>query len=249
MTSVFNHLAEQPVVLLFLLIGLGMAVGHFKIKGVGLGAAAVLFIAIVVSAWAQSMGIEVRVPKEMGTLGLVIFAFAIGNNAGATFFRSLRRAGGPIAAMVALFAVVATTGVLVGKYVFDMDPATIAGTFAGALTNTPALASAGEASGDPIGATVGYAVAYIFGVLGMLAASGLALRHAANDEDNPTPVTHANVRVERTDRPTVAQFLSELSGPLEVSRLRRGEQGEIWIPDETDVLECDDLMTQKCHAA
>ena len=94
MTSVFNHLAEQPVVLLFLLIGLGMAVGHFKIKGVGLGAAAVLFIAIVVSAWAQSMGIEVRVPKEMGTLGLVIFAFAIGNNAGATFFRSLRRAGG-----------------------------------------------------------------------------------------------------------------------------------------------------------
>lgn len=243
MTSVFNHLAEQPVVLLFLLIGLGMAVGHFKIKGVGLGAAAVLFIAIVVSAWAQSMGVEVRVPKEMGTLGLVIFAFAIGNNAGATFFRSLRRAGGPIAAMVALFAVVATTGVLVGKYVFDMDPATIAGTFAGALTNTPALASAGEASGDPIGATVGYAVAYIFGVLGMLAASGLALRHAANDEDNPTPVTHANVRVERTDRPTVAQFLSELSGPLEVSRLRRGEQGEIWIPDETDVLECDDLMT------
>ncbi|MCI1896296.1 MAG: transporter [Ancrocorticia sp.] len=243
MTSIFTYLSEQPVVLLFALIGLGMIIGQAKIKGVGLGAAAVLFLAIGIAAWAQGSGIEVTVPAAFGSLGLTIFAFAIGNNSGASFFKSLKKAAGPIATMVALFVVAAAVAVLVGKYVFHMSPALIAGTYAGALTNTPALSAAGESSGDAATATIGYAVAYLFGVIGMIGAAMWALRYSGKDADNPTPVTHANVRIERTDRPTVAAFLGELDGAAEISRLRRGEQGEIWVPADTDVLECNDLMT------
>ncbi|MCF2706947.1 transporter [Arcanobacterium haemolyticum] len=243
MTSVFTYLAEQPIVLLFLLIGIGMFIGHIKIKGVGLGAAAVLFLAIGVSAWGQAEGIEVRVPPIMGIFGLALFAFSIGNNSGASFFQNLKRAAGPIVTMVLLYCVTAAAGVLIGTKVFGMNIALISGTFAGAVTNTPALAAAGEASGDPAAATVGYAVAYLFGVIGMIIAAGLALRNSANDADNPTPVTHANVRVERDDRPTVGQFVAEHGCTIEVSRLRRGEQGAIWVPDRDEVLEKDDIMT------
>ena len=80
----------------------------------------------------------------------------------------------------------AATAFLLGR-AFGMETALIAGTFAGAITNTPALSAAGQSSGDPGLATVGYSIAYIFGVLGMLAFAYLALRGAAKDTDAPPP--------------------------------------------------------------
>ena len=41
MSAVLELFAEHPVLLLFLVVGLGAAVGHVTVKGVGLGAAAV----------------------------------------------------------------------------------------------------------------------------------------------------------------------------------------------------------------
>ena len=86
MHQVFEILSEQPVLFLFILIGIGMAFGHVKIKGISLGAAAVLFFAIALAAWAQSYGIELRVTPQLGTLGLTLFTFAIGINSGAGLF-------------------------------------------------------------------------------------------------------------------------------------------------------------------
>ena len=70
MHQVFEILSEQPVLFLFILIGIGMAFGHVKIKGISLGAAAVLFFAIALAAWAQSYDIELRATPQLGTLGL-----------------------------------------------------------------------------------------------------------------------------------------------------------------------------------
>ncbi|AZN29820.1 transporter [Flaviflexus salsibiostraticola] len=243
MNGIFTLLAEQPVLLAFLLVGAGMALGQIKIKGVGLGAAAVLFLAIAVTAWATAEGYEIAIPHIVGTLGLVIFAFAIGNNAGGTFFKSLKQATGPIVTMVALFILAAVAAYFVGTYVFDMDIALIAGTFAGAVTNTPALAAAGESSGDPGTATVGYAVAYLFGVIGMIIAANAALRKAHLDTDTPSPVTHQNVRVDRDDRPTVGEIMARLGAEIEFSRIRRGEEGPIWIPSSSEQLHEGDLVT------
>ncbi len=243
MAVIFTHLAEGPVILAFLLMGVGMVFGSLKVKGVSMGAAMVLFTAIVVAAWAGTYGIEVRVPPVLGTFGLVLFAFSIGNNAGANFFSSLKRGAGPILMMVALFAITGTTAYLLGTKVFGMSPALAAGTFAGALTNTPALATAAEASGDAATATVGYAVSYLFGVIGMLTAAGLALSKAHLDTDAPAPVTHETIRVEREDAPRIRDIIAHLPGSVEFSRLRRGETGPIWIPVNSDILDKDDLVT------
>ena len=89
MTSVLAFLADQPVLLVFLLIGLGMALGGIKTRGISLGAAAVLFLGIAFSAAASAVGVEASVPPILGMFGLVLFAFGIGNNSGVSFFKSL----------------------------------------------------------------------------------------------------------------------------------------------------------------
>ena len=91
MSQVFEFLAQQPVLLLFVVIGLGSAIGHFKVRGVGLGAAAVLLLSIGLSAWGASYGADLEIPEATGTLGLALFTFCVGLVSGATFFSSLRR--------------------------------------------------------------------------------------------------------------------------------------------------------------
>ena len=240
--KIFEILHEQPVLFLFLLIGIGMAFGKVKIKGIGLGAAAVLFFAIVMAAWAQSFGIELQVTKQLGTLGLTLFTFAIGINSGASFFHNLKTAVGPILMMVAFYGIAATLGLYVGK-AMGMEVPLIAGTFAGAVTNTPALAAAGEASGDPATATVGYSIAYLFGVIGMLAASMAALHYGRNDKDAPSPLSNRTIRVERDDHPFVGDIYEKLGEKVSFSRLRRGETGPITRPQMSDTLDPGDLVT------
>lgn len=243
MSAVFSYLAAQPILFVFLLVGVGMAFGHIKMKGISLGAAAVLFFAIGFSAWADSLGVELAVPPVIGTLGLVIFAFAIGVNSGASFFHNLKTALGPITVMLVLFVVAAGSAYGIGRFVFGMDPAMIAGIFAGATTNTPALGAAGEASGDPATATVGYSITYLFGVIGMMVAAFAALAYSKHDTDAPSPVANRTVRVERVDNPFVGELYESMGGRINFSRLRRGETGPIIRPAMSDTLSEGDLVT------
>src|SRR5699024_8992651 len=130
--------------------------------------AAVLFLALLVGAVGAAEGVEVTVPPAIGTLGLTLFTFTVGIVSGPEFFASLRRSLGLVGVTVGVLCLGAATAVGVGK-VLELSPATVAGAFAGAVTNTPALAAARDAAGDQATPTVGYAVTYLFGVIGMLA--------------------------------------------------------------------------------
>lgn len=242
-TPLLHFLADQPVLLVFLLIGAGMAFGGIKIRGISLGAAAVLFLGIAFSALATSLGVEVSLPPLVGTLGLVLFAFGIGNNSGVTFFQSLKNATGPVLGMVGVFILAAIAAWGVGSFVFGLDAAMIAGTFAGAMTNTPALAAASEATGDPTQATVGYAVAYLFGVIGMMIATVLVLRGAGLDDDTAAPVVQINMQVTRPGGISVAEVFDIGSNGVQVTRLRRVGSNEVEIPGQFDILHPGDVIT------
>lgn len=246
--GVLQHLADNPVLTLFLIIGVGMFLGHRKVKGISLGAAAVLFVGIALAAWSTSRGIVIEIPHNIGILGLAIFTFSIGIQSGPNFFHVIRTAVGPLALMLASFLLAAGAGLGVGR-MLGLNSALIAGTFAGAITNTPALAAAGNAAtlaGNPDGmstATVGYAVAYMYGVIGMLFFSLLALRYGKSDRDKPSPLINRTIRVERDDSPTIGDIAHHVSGELKFSRLRRGEQGPIMRPSDVDRVFKDDLIT------
>ena len=231
-------LAAQPLVLLFLVIGVGALVGRVSVRGVSLGAAAVLFTAIGLGAWGASHDVALAIPPVVGSLGLALFAFVTGISSGPNFFHSLRTAW-PLMLAVAL-ALVAGAGTAVGLgSALGLGRETVAGTFAGALTNTPALAAAG---GTPE-ATVGYSVAYLFGVLGMLVVSSFALRYRGKDTDAPSPVVDRTVRVDRDDRPTVADIQHRHGGELRFSRIRHTEEGPAEPVGADDVLARGDVVT------
>lgn len=242
MSQVLTFLAEQPILLLFVLVGLGSGIGRLKVKGVGLGAAAVLFLAIGLAAWAAAYDVELAVPEVLGTFGLALFTFTVGIVSGATFFASLRRSLGPIVAMVAVLAVGAAAAVGMGA-LLGLDAATTAGAFAGATTNTPALAAAQSAAGDPTSPTVGYAVTYLYGVIGMLGAVYFALRHRQADTDAPPALVARTIRVEVETAPGVKELETRHGDRITFSRVRHGEENPILTAANADVLRRDDLVT------
>jgi putative transport protein len=238
--ATLGFLAEQPLVLIFALFAVGTATGSIRVVGVRIGPAAVLFSAIAITALGVSMGHKLSVPAEIGNLGLVLFTYTVGVLSGPSFFAALRSGARTIAGVVAMLAVAALTAVLLGRTLGLSGP-TIAGTFAGALTNTPALAAAGERAGDAAAPTVGYSVSYLFGVIGMLAAAAVALNRRNRDDNGPRPLTSLTVRVERRDQPRVAEVTA--THDVAISRLQHGEHSQLLVAAEDEPLRRDDLVT------
>jgi putative transport protein len=238
MRDVFEFLADQPLVVLFLVVLVGTLVGRVTVAGVSLGAAAVLFTAIALTAWGTTYDVTLTLPDEIGNLGLVLFAFAVGMLSGPAFFHALRAAWPMVLTVVAVLSLGAATAFGLGR-LSGVSSETIAGTFAGALNCTPALAAAGG-SAD---ATVGYASAYVYGVLGMLALTIWALVVRRGDTDAPTPVRGVTVRIDTDEPLSVASLRAQHGGQIAFSRVRHEETGPPLPVGPDDVLHRGDVVT------
>src|SRR5512143_2481236 len=75
-------LEHQPLLSLFIVIGLGYAVGGVSIRGFALGAGAVLFVGLGAGMFAP----KAAPPALIGSLGLVLFVYGIGIQYGKQFF-------------------------------------------------------------------------------------------------------------------------------------------------------------------
>ncbi|MCX5775554.1 MAG: permease [Firmicutes bacterium] len=150
-----EFLNANPILIMFIIAVLGYAIGRISIKGLSLGTAAVLLVALVFGHF----GLEV--PSLVKDIGLALFVTSIGFIAGPTFFRNFK---GNAGAYVIMGILIKLTGVLICVAV-KTDLAV--GLLAGALTSTPALAAALEATGSNM-TSIGYGIAYPFGVLGVV---------------------------------------------------------------------------------
>lgn len=148
---------------IFLIATLGYFVGGIKIKGIELGTAGVLLVALVFGHF----GVEI--PSVVRNLGLALFVGSVGFIAGPKFFRDFKsNAASYILLGVVIILSGAATCVLVSK-VGGIRPELSVGLLTGALTSTPGLAAAQEAAGELADlATTGYAIAYPFGVIGVV---------------------------------------------------------------------------------
>lgn len=239
MVPVLTWLSEHPEALLFALVGIGSAIGHLSVRRISLGAAAVLFLAIGVSALGTSSGVDLELPAEVGHLGLGLFTFSVGIASGAAFFNSLRTQSRAMLGVAGAIVLGGVVTYLVGP-LLGLSRDVAAGTFAGALNNTPALAAAGGTGAN----TVGYSVAYLFGVIGMLIVQQLALRHAAEDADAPAPLVQKHVAVERINPGTTVVDFEELHNHrISLTRVRAEKDGPIELAREEVLLEVGDVLT------
>lgn len=162
-----SNLFTQEMVVLFVILTIGTWVGQLSVRGFSLGAAGVLFTAMVFGHFGLS------VPRGVMDLGLLLFVYAVGLQAGPRFFRTFRRHG---IQFVAIALAIAGVGALVaaGVGVWLKLPYTlVTGLFSGALTCTPALAAAIDtierlSPGNSSLVSVGYGVAYPFSMIGLV---------------------------------------------------------------------------------
>ncbi|MCB1000664.1 MAG: hypothetical protein KDB40_15320 [Acidimicrobiales bacterium] len=231
-------LVDHPVTLLFVVLALGSALGAVRVKGVSLGPAGALFAGLALSAVDERLAI----PEVVGTVGLALFTYGIGLASGPQFFASLRSQGrslGVVAVSLGLAAVV----VHVVGWALSLGQGTVAGLYAGSLTNTPALAAARDALDGSTEPVVGYSVAYPFGVIGMIAAAAIALglgRRAPNADDRDLPLALGS----RTIRvgPTAPRTLRDIGATAAVfARVQR--DGEQLVPGADFELRDGDLVS------
>ncbi|TAJ13973.1 putative transporter [Marinilabiliaceae bacterium JC017] len=162
--------------LLFLSITglLGVMIGKLKLGKIKPGIAGVLFAGLLVGhLGAKIDGHVLHFAKEFG---LILFVYSIGLDVGPRFVSSLKNNGLKINILAASIVVLGFFTALALKVVFDIPLPVITGVMCGAVTNTPGLGAAQQAISEQMaGATdavqvtgMGYAVAYPFGIFGII---------------------------------------------------------------------------------
>jgi putative transport protein len=163
MTSLWS----ESMLVLFAILVLGYFAGTVSVHGISLGASGVLFVALVCGYFGA------QVPKEIMDLGLTLFVYCVGIQAGPMFFRNFRRSGWQFS-VVAVAVVVAGAAAAVAVSYFMHIPHDIAtGLYAGGLTNTPALAGAMEIAerlipGSSGNVSAGFGIAYPYSMISVV---------------------------------------------------------------------------------
>ena len=213
--ALHNLFLDQPLIVLFALIAAGLLLGGVKVKGINLSSSGVLFTALLAGHLGYS------IPSGIGTLGLVLFVYCVGIGAGDRFFASLVREGAALAKLAVLIVVLGAAMTWMGAILLELPTGLAAGIFAGALTSTPALAAATEgmtlaANGGMDAVSIGYGIAYPFGVIGVVLFVQVLPRILKIDLDSITdkPATEygnrvENVLVEVTNPTLFGQRISE----------------------------------------
>lgn len=152
---------------LFAILALGSWLGQLAVRQISLGSAGVLFVALIFGHFGQ------RVPAQIMDLGLLLFVYAVGLQAGPRFFRSFRGQGVQfvVLGIVSVLTSVVATIVIARVLGLPFDLAT--GLFTGAVTNTPALAAATDVvsrlgSGEVGNLSAGYGIAYPYSMIGVV---------------------------------------------------------------------------------
>ncbi|MFC4554191.1 aspartate:alanine exchanger family transporter [Georgenia faecalis] len=176
-------LASSPLLTIAVVIALGTLLGAVPFGPVKFGAAGALFVGLAVGALDPRLGEGLGLAQ---TLGLALFVYTVGLAAGTGFFRDLRAQLPLMASSVVVLALLAVALVVAGPLV-GLAPDLSAGTFAGALTSTPALAAAADAAGNEEPA-VGYALSYPVGVVLTIVVVALVLARGWRGRRDPDPV-------------------------------------------------------------
>lgn len=173
----------------FAIAVLGYLLGRITIKGVNLGTAGVFIVALVYGVFLyNNLSSQLTVNdasfvkdalKIVENLGLILFVTAVGFIAGPTFFKNIKK---NFKSYVLLGLVIILTAslvcvafILIGANFSELSreefKSVMVGILSGALTSTPAFSASKEAVGageleDFV--SLGYGIAYLFGVVGVV---------------------------------------------------------------------------------
>lgn len=229
--SAISELLFDPLILIIVILFLGSLIGEINYKGLSIGSSGILLVGIVFGHF----GYEVS--PVIQSFGLSIFIAAIGLQAGPRFFRMIKSNGvvfGLLGLTIALIGAITT--IIVTK-LFQFPSALGIGLMTGALTSTPGLAAALEATNNPI-VSIGYGIAYPFGVIAVILFVQLIPKIFKVDlvkdlQANDGPLRHKQspesmiiqVENETIHKKTLNELNLTKNSSVVISRVIRGDRG------------------------
>lgn len=248
----------QQVVVIAFTAAIGLMVGKIKVKGISLGGAGALFVGILLGH--LGLRVEGNVLHFIQEFGLILFVYTIGMQVGPGFMDSIRRHGlvlNVLSVGIVLLGVLVTLCLYFFTGMHDNVPVLI-GMLCGAVTNTPSLGAANSAfaaAGVDTSLTgIGYAVAYPFGVIGIILVMILmriifrqdpnkaAERYTADIAANSKEIVSCSLTVDNQNLFGIQlkEIPDLISSGVVVTRLLRGEN--IFTPNGKTVIERGDKM-------
>ncbi|MCB0564147.1 MAG: hypothetical protein KDD01_07205 [Phaeodactylibacter sp.] len=244
---------ENPVLLLFVVAGLGYGVGSIRIRGSKLGVAAVLFVGLGIGGLSP----ELQIPETIIFMGLAIFVYTIGLSSGPSFFATFRQRGSRDIIFVIIMLTFSASIAVGLHFLFQFEASTTSGLFAGSTTNTPALAglldaisntknAAGSIKDMSQQAVIGYSLSYPMGVLGVMVAIVLMQKVLKIDyrkeeqdlkQEYPVKQSITSQTMEVTQGEVTDIAIRDLKKKYKMAavfgRLQRGEQTQLANMDTT----------------
>ena len=186
MTAYLGGLCSSALSFIFIVFAigtLGYLVGGIKIKGIELGTAGVLLIALIygilinnipsfsigakeITLWSASIKAKFGTVSNIGT---ALFVTAVGLIAGPKFFRSFnKKTLSYIVLGILIISIGAATAIIFTLLDDNLSAEMAVGLLTGGLTSTPGLSAAKEVASNQDAVVAGYGIAYTFGVLGVV---------------------------------------------------------------------------------
>ncbi len=154
-------LLHNQIFILLLILILGEVLGKVRLWNLSLGPSAIIFVALAFGHFGFTL------PAGVQTIGLAMFIYSVGLQAGPGFLSSFRSHGIPMALGIVAMAATGTVVTYVCCRVLGFDAGIGAGLLSGAMTSTPSLAVAVEIVGHEQ-APAAYGVTYGFGIIGVV---------------------------------------------------------------------------------
>ena len=159
------------VIVYSVVIAIGVALGKVKFFGISFGIAWVLFAGIAMAE--MGFTVNTHIQHFIKEFGLILFVYTIGLQVGPGFFSAFKKEGIKLNLLAVISIATCVATVIAIHYVTNTDMSTLVGIMSGAVTNTPGLGAANAALAEKFGEdapslTTMYAVAYPFGVFGII---------------------------------------------------------------------------------
>lgn len=251
-TQLFTEYSvAQTMLMLSIVIASGLALGHVRVFGISLGIAGVLFTGLALGHFRPPMSDEVL--DFAREFGLILFVYTIGIQVGPGFLASFRRQGIGLNATAAAIVLLGVATTLVAHCVAHIALPVVVGLMSGAVTNTPSLAAAQQALKDQPGYAaeaaqlpgLGYAMAYPFGIVGIIVTMSavrwlfrIDLQKEAeeyNKVQGGTALRPENLNLELKNPglagQTIQQLYALVPSGIVISRLLRDDRVQIPRPD------------------
>ncbi len=167
----------NAIIVIAVVAVIGLAVGELTVGPVRLGIAGPLFVGLGLGHLGFRMNMDVLAFAR--DFGLVLFVYAIGIRVGPGFFLAFRKDGARLNLFAACIVGLGAFTAVAIHLVIGLPLEVVTGLFAGATTNTPSLAASQQMLSSlqvtperVADSGLAYAVAYPFGIIGILLTMG-----------------------------------------------------------------------------